>query len=273
MKTIAVLLTVFNRKEKTLACLHNLFLQALPKGFVLDVFLVNDGCTDDTPEAVKVQFPSVNIINSNGNLFWNRGMHLAWQTAAKTKEYEFYLWLNDDTYLYPNAIQSLYDIIKSHIMDVVAIGATTSAFNKNITTYGGRNWKTILPVTGKEYDCKEFNGNCVLVSKKVFNKVGNLDYTFSHSYGDIEYGLRLEKHNIRKIVAPLHIGTCEPNEGVKKCFDTKFSLFSRFRHFYAPLGMNPNEFFYMNNKYFGLFKALKVYIATHLRVIIPSLWK
>ena len=95
MKTIAVLLTVFNRREKTLKCLERLYGQLPIMGYKVDVYLTNDGCTDGTPEAVRTQFPEVHVIDAEGDLFWNRGMFTAWAEAAKT-DYDFYLWLNDD---------------------------------------------------------------------------------------------------------------------------------------------------------------------------------
>lgn len=33
-------------------------------------------------------------------------MYTAWQEAAK-KDYDFYLWLNDDTFVYPNMLSTL----------------------------------------------------------------------------------------------------------------------------------------------------------------------
>lgn len=69
MQTIAVLLTVFNRKDKTLKCLQHLFNQLPIEGYSIDVYLTDDGCTDGTPEAVKEQYPQVNIIHGDGNLF------------------------------------------------------------------------------------------------------------------------------------------------------------------------------------------------------------
>lgn len=83
MKLIAVLLTVHNRKEKTLCCLQNLFKQKIPNGYQIEVYLTDDGCTDGTPEAVHEQFPAVHIIKGDGSLFWNRGMYTAWDTAGK----------------------------------------------------------------------------------------------------------------------------------------------------------------------------------------------
>ena len=97
MKYIAVLLTVHNRKEKTLKCLSELYSQQLSKEYKLIIYLTNDGCTDGTPEAVKANFPDVIIVNGDGSLFWNRGMYKAWTVASSDKDYDFYLWLNDDT--------------------------------------------------------------------------------------------------------------------------------------------------------------------------------
>jgi GT2 family glycosyltransferase len=182
MKTIAVLLTVFNRKEKTLTCLQNLLLQVLPKDFVLDVFLVNDGCTDGTPEAVKAQFPSVNIINSNGNLFWNRGMHLAWQTAAKTKDYDFYLWLNDDTMLNENALIVLLQTSLQKEHQSIIVGSTSALDGNEEVTYGGRRNKTgLITPTNEPIECDYFNGNIVLIPNKVYATVGVNDPVFHHA--------------------------------------------------------------------------------------------
>lgn len=103
---IAVLLTVHDRKNKTLRCLENLYKQVLPNYLRLDIYLTDDGCTDGTPEAIKRQFPKVHIIKGDGNLFWNRGMYRAWEEAAK-QDYNFYLWLNDDSYLFDGALFTL----------------------------------------------------------------------------------------------------------------------------------------------------------------------
>ena len=110
---IAVLLTCHNRKKKTLQCLNALNIQeGLEVDYNIEVFLVDDGSFDGTAEAIVACFPNVHIIQGNGNLYWNQGMRLAWDTAAKTKDYDFYLWLNDDTILDKDAIINLIDILK-----------------------------------------------------------------------------------------------------------------------------------------------------------------
>ena len=68
---IAVLLTCFNRKEKTLACLDALFKQALPADVDILAYLVDDASTDGTSEAVRQTYPQVKIFSCHGNLFGN----------------------------------------------------------------------------------------------------------------------------------------------------------------------------------------------------------
>ena len=94
MKKVAVLLTVHNRREKTLACLENCYRQIdSMKGddtYSFSVYLVDDGSTDGTSEAVLQTYPQTHVINGDGSLFWNHGMRTAWDAAA-ADEQDFYL--------------------------------------------------------------------------------------------------------------------------------------------------------------------------------------
>ena len=80
---IAVLITCHNRKAKTVACLHALFANDLPKDYSLEIFLVDDGSTDGTEQAVRGRYPKVNIIKGDGNLYWNGGMRVAFADAIE----------------------------------------------------------------------------------------------------------------------------------------------------------------------------------------------
>lgn len=106
---LAVLITCHNRRETTLACLRRLFAQELPEGAEFTVFLVDDGCTDGTGSAVKREFPSINVILGDGNLYWNQGMRRAWTCAYKAGDWDGYLWLNDDTMLLDGALRTMLE--------------------------------------------------------------------------------------------------------------------------------------------------------------------
>jgi GT2 family glycosyltransferase len=275
MISIATLLTVYNRKEKTISCLGALFASRLPEGYSFDVFMVDDGSTDGTTDLVKLKFPVVNIIQGDGNLFWNRGLYLAWETATKTYDYDFYLWLNDDTFLYPNALKEMVDCAKVENNASIICGTTVSPTNKNKITYGGRinrNNALIIPNGNIQY-CTYINGNAVLIPRGVYKKIGMNDPVFRHSTGDSDYGLRAIKAGIKISVSFHTVGVCAEHETLDPWCNPQVPFIKRWNVFRTPLGNNPEEFFIFEYRHNGLLKAIFHYFTNHLRVFFPVLWK
>lgn len=272
MKTIAVLLTVFNRKEQTLKCLRNLHAQLPIEGYDVDVYLTNDGCTDGTIETIAEAFSQVNIINGSGDLFWNRGMYTAWEKAAHMKDYDFYLWLNDDTFIYSDSLKNLLNDSQNTNNQSIICGPTCSKHNGKIT-YGGRSKKGLIIPNGELQRCSHFNGNVVLIPKYVYQKVGNLDFRYSHALGDFDYGLRANKQKIASYQSRQFIGTCERHAQLEKWCNSDYPFKERIKVFHTPLGGHPNENFYFERKHFGIIQACFHYLTIHLRVLMPKIWK
>jgi len=274
MNNIATLLTVYNRREKTLKCLKALADCSLPENYAIDIYLVDDGCTDGTTEAVVEHFPQVNIIHGTGNLFWNRGMHLAWTTAVKTKDYDFYMWLNDDTILYPNAILELIETSESVNHQSIICGSTCATNDSSKITYGGRNnIETVIVPNGEKQICKYINGNILLAPLYVYSIVGTNDPFFIHAVGDYDYGLRAHKLGINSIVTPNTLGICDDRSNFAAWCNTKTPVIKRLKLLYSPLGNHPIQFFVYENRHFGFVMACFHFFSLHLRAIFPVLWK
>lgn len=272
MNRLSILLTCHTRRDKTIHCLEQLFAAVNQLSDIeVNVFLVDDGSTDGTAEAIKIQFPKVNIIKGDGNLFWNRGMNLAWNEATEVNP-DFYLWLNDDTFLFENSLHSLLESSFQKENQSIIVGSTVSE-NNNEITYGGRNrnGKLIKP-NGELQMCNHFNGNIVLIPKSVFEKNGYLDSTFHHALGDIDYGLRANKVNIESYVANDFVGICEGHITLPKWFDSEIKTLGRFKSYYSTsCGSNPIQLFRFENRHHGFLKALKSLITNHLQVFNPTL--
>lgn len=267
---LAILLTVHNRKEKTLLCLENLRRQILSKNLNLQVYLTDDGSTDGTYESIRSNFPEIFVIKGSGNLFWNRGMLTAWKEAAKTK-FDYYLWLNDDTTLFCDSVQKLINTSKSYYDNSIIVGSTCDNENRKNTTYGGRRigrkYKLIIPDDKKCIPCDTFNGNIVLIPQKVFNSNGFNDSYFHHSFGDIDYGLSARKNGFINYIAPGYYGICKRNNPIplfrRKCY----SLFKRYELLYSPLGFSPKEDYHLNKKFYPLYKCIWWFIKLHINVL------
>ena len=253
MNKIAVLLTCFNRKEDTLRCLDQLF--CLKKE--MDVYLVDDNSSDGTSAAILKQFPEVHLIKGNGDLFWNRGMHLAWKHASKRK-YDFYLWLNDDVVLYKNCFEEMFACATVLNNKGIVSGIIETADNSKIIYGGTDKQRNIIKPNGHLQQITNMNGNVVLIPSAVFEKLGNLDPTFHHDLGDVDYGYRARKEGVSVCSTRAVVGSGQENDlsrmRMKNC-----TLKERFQKLYSPLGSPPKLNFYFRKRHFGFLNAFSFY--------------
>jgi len=198
-------------------------------------------------------------------------MYFAWDTALRKFDYDFYLWLNDDTLIFENALKEVLTESENVNHESIIIGATCDQ-SKIFTTYGGWSDGKLISVNGNTQYCDYFNGNFVLVPKSVFKKLGNLDYFYRHTSGDFDYGYRARKMGIKLILSGNFIGICERDKKTLKCFDPDVPFFKRIMLFYSPTGKNPFEFFHFNKKHKGIIKAFGIFFTNHFRVFFPTLF-
>lgn len=270
-ESLAVLLTVHNRVAVTTRCLMHLFEQELPPTMHMDVYMVDDGSTDGTAQAVKDQFPQVNIIQGDGSLYWNRGMWTAWDVASKNKSYDFYLWLNDDTFLLDNAITQLLDLSGQYDNEIIVVGASKIP-NSDKLTYGGHT-DTGRPIcNGIPNEITIFNGNIVLVPRKVFEKLGNLDYYYRHGMGDYDYAIRARKAGIKMYQCGNALGICDVHKRIDKWCNPDVPFPQRLKAMHQPTGMPPKEWFHYESQ-ISVPKALFHVITLYVRCAFPALWE
>lgn len=274
---LAALMAAHNRRDKTLACLRALYANQLPAGVRLDVILVDDGSTDGTAAAVRQEFSNVEIIEGNGQLYWNRGMHRAFGRAMEIG-FDAYLWLNDDTYLYPDAVLRLLatctELRARRGRGIIVVGSAQQAVDGQ-TTYGGvrrlSEWRRLKfelvePREGP-VQCETMNGNCVLIPHEVAAAVGNLDARFAHAMGDTDYGLRAGRMGIEPWLAAGHVGTCEKNPGKNTFNDPSLSVGMRWRRMMQPTGLPPASWLVFTRKHAGRLWPL-FFVWPYLRVML-----
>lgn len=256
-------------------CLQSLFEAILPEDYILEVFLVDDGSTDGTGEAVEKEFPEVNVIKGTGNLFWNQGMRLAWKTAAKIKEYDFYLWLNDDTLLDKEALIKFFkvyeDAKKFEQNEVLITSACRALLGEDSFSYGGRNEAGPIEPNGALQSCKYINGNAVLIPKIIFKTIGNLSSDYTHGMGDFDYGLRAAKNGFKCYTTKDYIATCPLNEGIPGWCNPANALSKRWKLLHSPLGLNIKEYNRFRKAFWGK-KWLSYALQAYAKMLLPRIF-
>ena len=292
MRTIAIILTVFNRKRKTLSCLDTIHWAMTNKRipFQISVFLTDDGSTDGTTEAIlerNYPFP-LRISHGNGSLFWNRGMILSWQTAISCPEsFDGYLWINNDIEILPDFWEMLSKVddyaVSRYGSGQIYIGSTKDK-TTGVFTYGGFNFVNLLtlkdqmlPPNGDYQECQCGHGNITYVSNEVVEKMGIFSDEYGHGGSDHDYTYRAHKKGFHLIILPEYAALCQndhPADGGRDVFESK-TLRERFKEVFSPRGNLHNSLLFQKRCFpwrypivlaTGSFKALfpRAYHALYL---------
>jgi len=277
---LAVIMTSHNRREKTLGCLNELFNQNYETKLNVDVYLVDDGSVDGTSEAIKKKYPDVNILIGDGTLYWNRGMNKAFAKAIEG-DYDYYLWLNDDTYLFKNGINNLVEtqnqLSRRGVPHSIIVGSTQDVDTK-CYTYGGVNKEHLfkplslrnIQPSDEPIRCDTANGNCVLIPREVVKKVGNIDIAFRHMWGDHDYGLRASRLGCSVWIAPGYVGNCSTNSVEATWENVTLPIKERVERLRSIKGIHPRDYMIYVRRHAGIMWML-YWIWPYVKIIFTSL--
>lgn len=283
---IAVLLTCYNRKDKTLRCLKSLndTYKKFGTKHNLAIFLTDDGSTDGTSDAVlslDLAF-SVHILEGTGSLYWNGGMNNSWKEAIKHGPFDGYLWLNDDTIVLD---EFWSDINVADELSVtkfgkkgIYVGSTCSSIDGEFT-YGGFNFTTywtlkdqFLKPNGRDFQsCQCAHGNITYISHDVVKQMGVLCEKYVHGGGDHDYTYLAFKSGFPVLVMPHYCGICGNDHDGETARFEQMALKERIRYLKSPFGLNLNNTLLFNSRCFPL-RVPFVWAMGYMKAIFPRLF-
>lgn len=130
----AILIPVFNNWKFTERCLRSIL--KTTDSSQLDIYIVNDGSTDQTSTALN-RFKSVNVINTPNNLGFTRACNFAFNVL---KDYEYIYLLNNDTEVQEGFFKNCMEIMHKH-EKIGIVGSTLHYENGEIQSCGAIIWK------------------------------------------------------------------------------------------------------------------------------------
>lgn len=279
--SIAVFMTFYNRKEKTLNCVKKVFEAENRSKYncAIELFACDDGSTDGTADELRNLNLPVHIVQGSGNLFWARGMAKAIKSAEKY-DCDFYLMVNDDVDFNLDFLDIMLDSYESVSDQMCAVVGSTKDNISGEFTYGGLQWngKAIkevtvpVPPSSPCKTCNKTNWNCFFIPRKLYETVGDLDDYYEHSWADFDYSLRLTKMGYKIYVANDYIGLCTRNSTKGTWGDKELSVKERLKAINKKTGLPPKSSWHFCKKFYGL-AAPYVFIRPYLSILKAGITK
>ena len=295
---VCVMLTCFNRKDKTLNCIKSLI---SGNKCQVDFIVVDDGSTDGTGAALEdmakelyerdSEHASIEVIAATGGLFYSGGMRRAME-AAKARygsdvgnAPDFFILANDDVEFDRGVLDGLMHArsvnehkendltgdLTPHGSQTVIVGAMRDDSGKcsygGIKYYSGIHYKQIGP-DAADRGCDTFNANFVAVPKEIFKAVPIIDPVYVHSLGDFDYGLQIKKAGYRIEVTDHFVGTCNNNPSTGTWNDRNLSRIERIKRKESVKGAPAKQWFHFLKKNFGIGYACAYSVTPYIRILL-----
>jgi len=269
--SIAALMAIHNRRFMTIESLKCLSSQSIRTDegskYKVHPFIFDDGCTDGSAQAVSELWPDGRVLTGDGSYFWCKGMNVAWTEAAKGDP-DYYLLLNDDTMMMPDALERLLSIAPTPESPIIAVGAIVDPVTR-AKTYGGTplNEPKRAPAGSEPVECSLFNANCVLIPREVYRRVGMFYHGYTHAMGDTDYGRSARRRGIKIYETSHPVGTCENNPVTGTWRDRSLKRIERFRKLNSIKGLPYREWWAFCRRNYGL-GAPRYFLSPTIRILM-----
>jgi GT2 family glycosyltransferase len=212
MNKIAVIIVSWNARSYLEACLNSLIRET--PNLALEVIVVDNGSIDGTAEMLASSFPQITLIRNERNLGFAAGNNIALRKVREAGTAEFILLLNADIVVRERAVERLVEALEADPGAGAAAPALVLPDGRFQTGAGGAlptvrsglvyffflskfifppEWNLFIHQRrfvreAKTVRLEWLSGACLLLRRRVFEKVGLLDENYFFYFEDVVLG-------------------------------------------------------------------------------------
>lgn len=200
---VTAVILAWNNYADTHECLETLLASDYPD---LRAILVDNGSEDGTPEKVRQDFPSVEVIENGTNLGVPAGYNVGFSQALKT-DTEYILMLNNDIAVPPNMVSELVNIATTDQNTGIVMPKVLYYGSKNeVWSSGGRHraFPPAILMTEKDEHLVntirtiEYAPSCaLLIHRRAFERAGLFDPGYLFMFDDWDFSERVRANGLK----------------------------------------------------------------------------
>ena len=203
---VCIIIVNWNTKKLLLDCIRSI--HETVKNISFEIWLVDNASTDGSLEAVKQNYPDVNIIRNKKNL----GFAAANNMALERMRGQYVLLLNTDTILTNGAVEDLFDFMEKNSDAGMACGQLLNkdgSKQNSVANFPGIHslicnesllqilFPKKFPGKRREYkkpvEVDSCIGACLMVRKKAMDEVGLLDKRYFFFFEETDWAYRMKQ--------------------------------------------------------------------------------
>ena len=213
MKKIFAIIITYNASKWIDKCFSSLRNSEYP----VEILVVDNNSTDNTPELIKAKFPEVKLIEKSLNLGFAMANNLGIKYALDHNT-DYVFLLNQDAWIEQNTLKTLIETFHAYpntgLVSPIHLNGTYSGLDYGFANY--MSWEFVSDTfVGKKkplYSVNFVNAAAWLISADCIRQVGGFDTSLFTHYGeDNNFCQRVKFHRF-DIVVNTHCSVCHDRE-------------------------------------------------------------
>ena len=204
---VSIIIPVYNQFHYTYSCLKSI-LENTPD-IQYEVIIADDGSTDETVNISKI-VKNVTVVNDG----INRGFLRNCNHASKFAKGKYLLFLNNDTNVQPNWLNSLVELIEND-PKIGLVGSKLVYPDGRLQEAGGIIWNDAsgwnygrlddpeLPQYNYVKEVDYISGASIMIRKNLWEEIGGFDERYAPAYfEDSDLAFEVRKHGYKVVYQP-----------------------------------------------------------------------